>query len=54
MNSYLDTDELGFYGDFGGAYIPELLRPNIEELEQAFSNYRTDAQFLEEYKSLLQ
>lgn len=53
MNSYLDTDELGFYGDFGGAYIPELLRPNIEELEQAFSNYRTDAQFLEEYKSLL-
>ncbi len=53
MNSYLNTDELGFYGDFGGAYIPELLRPNIEELEQAFSNYRTDAQFLEEYKSLL-
>lgn len=53
MNSYLNTDELGFYGDFGGAYIPELLRPNIEELEQAFSNYRTDAQFIEEYKSLL-
>ncbi|MDG0973679.1 MAG: tryptophan synthase subunit beta [Crocinitomicaceae bacterium] len=53
MNSYLDTDELGFYGDFGGAYIPELLRPNIEELEQAFSYYRNDAQFIDEYKSLL-
>lgn len=53
MNSYLDTDELGFYGDFGGAYIPELLRPNMEELEQAFSYYRNDAQFIDEYKSLL-
>src|SRR3989338_8825128 len=34
--SYLETDELGFYGDFGGAYIPELLRQNVENLERVF------------------
>ena len=24
----------GFYGDFGGAFIPEMLHPNIEELQK--------------------
>ena len=28
------VDEKGFYGDFGGAYIPEMLYPNVEELRQ--------------------
>jgi tryptophan synthase beta subunit len=53
MKSYLETDELGFYGKFGGAYIPELLRPNVEELQAAFNFYRKDEEFLEEYHSLL-
>ncbi|MFT5749477.1 MAG: tryptophan synthase beta chain, partial [Ancylomarina sp.] len=26
----------GYYGEFGGAYIPELLRKNIDELENAY------------------
>ena len=26
------VDESGFYGNFGGAYIPEMLYPNVEEL----------------------
>jgi tryptophan synthase beta subunit len=32
-------DELGFYGDFGGAFVPELLRPNCENLSKAFNEY---------------
>ncbi|MDX5478257.1 MAG: hypothetical protein LPJ98_07340, partial [Cyclobacteriaceae bacterium] len=28
----IKVDEKGFYGKFGGAYIPEMLHPNIEEL----------------------
>ena len=28
------VNEKGFYGEFGGAYIPEMLRPNIEELKK--------------------
>ena len=31
------VDEKGFYGDFGGAYIPEMLYPNIEELRKVIS-----------------
>ena len=31
-----DVNEQGFYGDFGGAFIPEMLYPNIQEL----SSYR--------------
>ena len=29
-------DEKGFYGDFGGAYIPEMLFPNVEELRKNY------------------
>ena len=51
--SFLVTDELGFYGDFGGAYIPELLKPNVDELHTAFQHYRNDPQFLAEFHHLL-
>ena len=51
--SYLETDELGFYGDFGGAYIPELLRENVENLEQAFRTYCFTEAFERDFKSLL-
>jgi tryptophan synthase beta subunit len=53
MKSYLETDELGFYGKFGGAYIPELLRPNVDELQAAFNFYRKEEDFLAEYHALL-
>lgn len=51
--SYLETDELGFYGDFGGAYIPELLRENVENLERAFRTYCFTAAFERNFTSLL-
>jgi tryptophan synthase beta subunit len=51
--SYLDTDALGFYGDFGGAYVPELLRPNVEELDAAFNSYCFTEAFEDEFKQLL-
>src|SRR6218665_684625 len=51
--SFLQTDELGFYGDFGGAYIPELLRPAVDELTKAYQQFAFTKEFVEEYKSLL-
>jgi tryptophan synthase beta subunit len=51
--SYLDTDALGFYGEFGGAYVPELLRPNVEELDDAFNSYCFTEAFEKEFKQLL-
>ena len=52
-NSYLDTDSLGFYGEFGGAYVPELLRPNVEELDAAFNSYCFTEAFESDFKQLL-
>ena len=34
---YKQPNSLGFYGDYGGAFIPELLRPNVEALENEFN-----------------
>ena len=36
MSTY-NANEKGYYGDFGGAYIPEMLYPNVEELRQNLS-----------------
>jgi tryptophan synthase beta subunit len=47
-------DEMGFYGDFGGAFVPELLRPNVEELAEAFNRLKNDRSFNEEYISKLE
>lgn len=58
MNSvtikHTEPDNLGFYGEFGGAFIPELLRPNIEELEAEYQKAKKDQAFQDEYLNLLQ
>lgn len=46
-------DEFGFYGEFGGAYIPELLRPAVEELNTFFRDYCFSETFRKEYIGLL-
>jgi tryptophan synthase beta chain len=43
----------GFFGAFGGIYVPELLMPALEELEAAFLHYSQDATFLAEFQHLL-
>lgn len=50
---FLPVDENGFYGEFGGAFIPEILHSNIENLKTAFSRYADDPEFIAEYESLL-
>ena len=47
------VDEKGFYGDFGGAYIPEMLYPNIEELRKSYIKISEDGEFQKEFKFLL-
>ncbi len=50
--SYL-VDEKGFYGDFGGAFIPEMLHANIEELRNHYMEIIYDPDFQEEMQDLL-
>ncbi len=46
-------DERGFYGDFGGAYIPEMLYSNIEELQRRYIEIIEDPDFQKEFHDLL-
>jgi len=47
-------DNKGFYGDFGGAFIPELLYPNVEFLRKNYLDIIVSEDFQKEFKSLLQ
>ncbi|MDO6437100.1 tryptophan synthase subunit beta [Cyclobacterium sp. 1_MG-2023] len=49
----IKIDENGFYGDFGGAYIPEMLYPNIEELRENYEQIMASEAFKEEFDRLL-
>lgn len=52
-NSKYQVNEHGYYGQFGGAYIPEMLHPNIEELQQRYLEIIYEAEFQKEFLALL-
>jgi tryptophan synthase beta chain len=47
------VDKRGYYGNFGGAYIPEMLYPNVEELQEKYLQIMHEESFLEEFHGLL-
>ena len=52
MSTY-NVNEKGYYGDFGGAYIPEMLYPNVEELRQNYLEITSKDEFKKEFDQLL-
>lgn len=52
MSKY-QVNEKGYYGQFGGAYIPEMLYPNVEELRQKYLDIIQEPSFQEEFNQLL-
>ncbi|KJV44329.1 tryptophan synthase subunit beta [Acinetobacter indicus] len=46
-------DDFGFFGKFGGCYMPESLMPALQELEQAFNIVRHKPEFWAEYQQIL-
>ncbi|MGB1349282.1 MAG: tryptophan synthase subunit beta [Flavobacteriaceae bacterium] len=48
-----NIDENGFYGQFGGAYIPEMLYPNIEQLTERYLSIMSESSFKAEFNQLL-
>jgi len=46
-------DERGYFGEFGGRFVPETLMHALYELEQAYSSLKDDAQFQESFHALL-
>ena len=52
MKSYL-ADPEGYYGEFGGAYVPEILHRCVEELQQAYLPILGSEDFQREFRALL-
>ncbi len=52
-NNIFQPNKNGFYGDFGGAFIPEMLIPNIEDLESRYLKILESDSFKKEYHHLL-
>jgi tryptophan synthase beta chain len=48
-----DPDARGYYGPFGGRFVPETLVAPVEELERAYFSVRRDPSFIAEFESLL-
>jgi tryptophan synthase beta chain len=48
-----NINKKGYYGDFGGAYIPEMLYPNVEELRQNYLKIMAEPSFKKEFDQLL-
>jgi tryptophan synthase beta subunit len=48
-----DVDKNGYYGEFGGAFIPEMMYPNVKELSDNYMEILSDQKFHDEYHSLL-
>ncbi|HEX8577240.1 MAG TPA: tryptophan synthase subunit beta [Flavobacterium sp.] len=53
MKTSYNVDEKGFYGQFGGAYIPEMLYPNVEELRKNYLKITNEPSFKKEFMCLL-
>lgn len=51
--NYRNPDEHGYYGEFGGAFIPEMLYPNVEELQKNYLDIIESEDFQQEYQDLL-
>ena len=51
MKSY-QVDKDGYYGEFGGAYIPEILHKCVEELKNIYLTVLNDEGFKQEFDQL--
>ncbi|MBF2655368.1 tryptophan synthase subunit beta [Listeria seeligeri] len=51
--TYQAPDENGFYGKFGGRFVPETLMKAVKELEEAYQDSKTDPAFQKELKYYL-
>ena len=49
MHKSYNVDSEGYYGDFGGAYIPEMMYSNINELKSKYLEISSQADFVKEF-----
>ena len=53
VNNPYQVNEKGYYGPYGGAFIPEMLYPNVEELRENYLKIMADPSFQADFEHLL-
>ena len=53
FSTSFSVDEHGFFGRYGGTYVPEILNPNIDALAACYREVLADAAFQTEFRTLL-
>ena len=53
MQKSYHVDEKGYYGQFGGSFVPEMLYPNMKTLQESYLKIMNEPSFKEEFHSLL-
>ena len=53
MKNFKNPDANGYYGEFGGAFVPEMLYPNVEELQEKYIDIISTPEFQKEFRDLL-
>ncbi|MGV4439768.1 tryptophan synthase subunit beta [Ornithobacterium rhinotracheale] len=51
--NYRNPDKNGYYGEFGGAFVPEMLYPNVQELQENYLKIIESESFKNEFNDLL-
>jgi len=49
----ITENKKGYFGEFGGSYVPEVVQKALDELETAYNKYKDDDEFLKEYHHYL-
>ena len=53
MKKSYNVDNNGFYGEFGGAFVPEMMYANIEELKTKYIDIISEKKFIKKFNELL-
>jgi tryptophan synthase beta chain len=53
MTTSFHLDQHGYFGEFGGAFVPEMLRPNVQELQREYLRILEDREFQSKFRTLL-
>ncbi|MCK0203944.1 pyridoxal-phosphate dependent enzyme, partial [Ornithobacterium rhinotracheale] len=51
--NFQSPDKNGYYGEFGGAFVPEMLYPNVQELQENYLKIMESESFKNEFNDLL-
>lgn len=49
----VSVESRGYFGEFGGSFIPDELQKVMNELEEQFLRYKDDPEFIDEFKYYL-